>query len=303
MENTSLLLVFPWQPPVAGSCPAGVFTENTSLLLVFPWQPPVAGSYPALRAWRETEDRLNGVRHDPCLAVANLRNLPLPLGEAGRRPGEGAPESLKDAGAPSPSPLPEGEGERQQAHPHPALSQRERAKEAATAVPNRSRTGFSLSVTSTGAAFTNREVATATSLLCAGRSSALASPQMEKQTSSQDLPSVPQRRLAAAPQVVSGENAARRRLLPPPSNATKAGCSHGALNETECRDGIRFRMKRSTFAAHAGPNRIESVSILFSLPIHRILRRFQHQLPELQVEPAAKLEAGLTDGAAAAESE
>ena len=63
-----------------------------------------------------------------------------------------------------------------------------------------SRTGFSLSITSTSAAFMNREVALATSLLCASSSSSLASPQMKKQTISQNLQRAPQRRLTAGPE-------------------------------------------------------------------------------------------------------
>jgi len=72
--------------------------------------PPTASSASG-DAGAGKEDRLNPVRHGTCLAVANLPISPLPLGEAGHRPGEGAPESLEDAGAPSPGPLPEGEGE------------------------------------------------------------------------------------------------------------------------------------------------------------------------------------------------
>jgi len=72
-----------------------------------------------------------------------------------------------------------------------------------TQVPE-SRTGFSLSIMSISAAFTNREAATATSLSCPSRSSSLASPQMEKQTSSQALQSVPQHRLAAEHTIGAG---------------------------------------------------------------------------------------------------
>ena len=46
----------------------------------------------------------------------------------------------------------------------------------------------------------NRELVAAASLLCAISSPSLASPQMEKQTSSQDLQSVPQCRLTAGPE-------------------------------------------------------------------------------------------------------
>ena len=65
------------------------------------------------------------------------------------------------------------------------------------------------------AAFMNREVAVATSLLWASSSSSLASPQMEKQTISQNLQRAPRRRLAAGPEAgPSGDiNADRDRAI------------------------------------------------------------------------------------------
>jgi hypothetical protein len=61
----------------------------------------------------------------------------------------------------------------------------------------------------------NREVAVATSLLWASSSSSLASPQMEKQTISQNLQRAPRRRLAAGPEAgPSGDiNADRDRAI------------------------------------------------------------------------------------------
>ena len=105
--------------------------------------------------------------------------------------------------------------------------------------PPERRTGFSLSIT-TGAAFMNREVATATSLLCASNSSSLASPQMEKQTISQNLQRAPQRRLAAGPEAgpSGGINADRDRAIDlevrvePPLHHTAAGL---ALEERRSR--------------------------------------------------------------------
>jgi hypothetical protein len=74
-----------------------------------------------------------------------------------------------------------------------------------------SRTGFSLSITSTGAAFMNLEVVTASSLLCASSSSSLASPQMDKQTSSYVRSHNPQQVPQQAPQFARLPQATQRR--------------------------------------------------------------------------------------------